>query len=57
MDRKPLHKSTSAQLLCQFCKLHPFIAALFFGNGKPTNVKDFLSDILIEFVELQKKWL
>ena len=49
VDGVPLYKSSGAQfwpILCCFHKLPPFIAAIYYGNKKPSNVEDIVLDFL-----------
>ncbi|XP_052257857.1 uncharacterized protein LOC127862672 isoform X3 [Dreissena polymorpha] len=55
IDGIPLFKSTSAQfwpILCSVNSYTPFMICIFYGEGKPNSLEDFLSDFLTELSEL-----
>ena len=56
VDGVPLWKSSCAQfwpILCRFHKLPLFIVAIYYGNKKPSNVKDFVLDFFTEYRNLE----
>lgn len=56
-DGVPLFKSSNTQLwpiLCKLENLFPFVAAVYCGNKKPSNLEDFLSDFLSEYQNLKE---
>ena len=56
VDGVPLCKSSGAQfwpILCRFYQLPPFIDAIYYGNKKPSNVKDFVLDFFTEYRNLR----
>lgn len=59
IDRLPLANSSSIQfwpILCKidqsFCKLDPFIVAVYCGQSKPPNVHEYLQDFIQEYKNL-----
>ena len=57
VDGVPLFKSINSQfwpILCSFHNLEVFLVALFYGNGKPDPVNEFLHDFLLELTELNE---
>ena len=60
VDGLPIFKSTNGQfwpILCNFSKLTPFTVALYYGTSKPTDLREFLNDFLLEYALLKLEGL
>ena len=60
IDGLPLYKSSSVgvwPILARFGDLHPFVVAIYCGEGKPTNVNDYLKDFCEEADSLKQNGL
>lgn len=63
-DGLPLYKSSAKQFWPILCKVHnnpdiykPFLVAVFFGDGKPYNLNNYLSDFIEEMNKLTQEGL
>ena len=60
IDGLPLYKSSSVgvwPILARFGDLHPLVVAIYCGEGKPTNVNDYLKDFCEEADSLKQNGL
>lgn len=54
-DGIPVQKSSGKEfwpVLCMFGKSQPFVVAIYYGQGKPKSVNEYLKDFLEEYKEL-----
>jgi hypothetical protein len=57
VDGLPIHKSSVKEfwpILCAFDKCTPFIVALYYGQGKPSDVNEYLYNFLEEYKKLKQ---
>jgi len=55
-DGIPVQKSSGKEfwpVLCMFGKSRPFVVAIFYGQGKPKSVTEYLLDLLDEYRKLK----